>query len=58
MTIVLDPEESYAYVSRGNVYLKQGKKELAEADFRKVIEIEDSPENTTVYTMPIRVGAE
>ena len=44
MAIVLDPEESYAYVSRGDVYLKQGKKELAEADFKKVIEIEDSPE--------------
>jgi len=44
MAIVLDPEDSYAYVSRGDVYLKQGKKDLAEADFKKVIEIEDSPE--------------
>lgn len=44
MSVVLDPEYSYAYVSRGDVYQKQGKNELAEADFRKVIEIEDSPE--------------
>lgn len=44
MSIVIDPEYSYSYVSRGDVYLKQGKKELAEADFKKVIEIEDSPE--------------
>jgi len=44
MAIVLEPEESYAYVVRGDVYLKQGKKELAEADFKKVIEIENSPE--------------
>ena len=43
MAIVLDSEDSYAYVSRGDVYLKQGKKDLAEADFKKVIEIEDSP---------------
>lgn len=44
MAIVLDPEEAYAYVSRGDVYQKQGKNKLAEADFKKVIEIEDSPE--------------
>jgi clan AA aspartic protease (TIGR02281 family) len=44
MSIVLDPEYSYAYVSRGDVYLKQGKNELAQADFKKVIEIEDTPD--------------
>ena len=44
MCIVLDPTESYAIEARGDIYLKQGKKDLAEADFRKVIEIEDSPE--------------
>lgn len=44
MCIVLDPNESYAIEARGDIYLKQGKKDLAEADFRKVIEIEDSPE--------------
>ena len=44
MSIVLDPEYPYAYSSRGDVYQKQGKHELAEADFRKIIEIENEPE--------------
>ena len=44
MCVVLDPEESYAFETRGDIYLKQGKKELAEADFRKVIELENTPE--------------
>ena len=44
MCIVLDPEESYAVEARGDIYMKQGKKELAEADFKRVIEIEDTPE--------------
>lgn len=44
MSIVIDPTYSHAYVSRGDIYKKQDKKELAEADFKKVIEIEDSPE--------------
>ena len=44
MSVVLNPELSYAYVSRGDIYMKQGKKELAEADFKKVIEIENTPE--------------
>ena len=44
MCIVLDPTQTYALETRGDIYLKQGKKELAEDDFRKVIELEDSPE--------------
>ena len=44
ISVVLDSEYSYAYVCRGDIYQKQGKQELAESDFRKVIEIEDSPE--------------
>lgn len=44
MSIVLDPEYSYAYVSRGDVYLKQGKTDLADQDFKKVIELENTPE--------------
>ena len=43
MCIVLDPEESYAFVCRGDSYQKLGKKDLAEADFKKVIELEDEP---------------
>ena len=44
MCVVLDPEESYAFETRGDIYMKQGKKDLAEADFRKVIEIENTPD--------------
>ena len=44
MAVVLDPKNSFAFARRGEVYVKQGKKELAEADFKKVIELEDSPE--------------
>lgn len=44
MCIVLDPENSFAYQVRGDVYIMLEKKELAEADFKKVIEIEDMPE--------------
>ncbi len=42
--VVLDPEESYAFETRGDIYLRQDKKELVEADFLKVIEIENTPE--------------
>lgn len=45
MAIVLDPQNSYAYEARGDVYLKQGNKDLAEADFKKVIEIEKTPDD-------------
>jgi clan AA aspartic protease (TIGR02281 family) len=44
MSIVLEPSYTYSYDARADIYLKQGKRELAEADFRKIIEIEDSPE--------------
>ncbi len=44
MSIVLDPEASYAFDCRGDAYMKKGKKDLAEADFKKVIEIENTPE--------------
>ena len=49
-SIVLDPKNSHAYEHRGDVYMRQGKKELAEADFKKVIELENTPEKyTCVY---------
>ena len=44
MSIVIDPKYAYSYVTRGDIYMKQGKKELAEADFKRVIEIEDTPD--------------
>lgn len=43
-SIVLNPDNAYAYECRGEIYMRQGKKELAEADFKKVIELEDSSE--------------
>jgi clan AA aspartic protease (TIGR02281 family) len=44
MAIVLEPKEPYFYETRGDLYAKLGKRDLAEADFKKVIEIEDIPE--------------
>ncbi len=44
MAIVLEPKESYFYGTRGDLYKKLGKADLAENDFRKVIELEDAPE--------------
>ena len=44
MAIILEPTYTYSYDARGDIYIKQGKKELAEADFRKIIEIEDTPD--------------
>ena len=45
MAIVLDPKTSWYYYTRGDLYLKQGQQELAEPDFRKVIELEPTPED-------------
>lgn len=44
MSIVLEPSYTYSYDARADIYMKQGKRDLGEADFRKIIEIEDSPE--------------
>lgn len=45
ISITLDPEYSYAYESRANMYDKQGKAELARADYEKMIELEPTPED-------------
>ncbi len=45
MSIALAPKNSYPYYSRASIYEKQGKTELAEADFRKVIELEATPDD-------------
>lgn len=42
MSIVLDPSDAYAYCTRGDVYLNQGKLDLAEVDYKKAIELEIS----------------
>lgn len=44
MAIVLEPKESYYYGTRGDIYMRLGKRDLAESDFKKVIELEDTPE--------------
>lgn len=44
MSIALDPKDAHSYAIRGDIYMKQGKTEHAEADYRKVIEIENTPE--------------
>ena len=44
MAIVLMPKESFIYSTRGDLYLKMGKKDLANADFKKVIELEETPD--------------
>lgn len=45
MAVVLDPKTSWYYYTRGEIYRNQGKKDLAEADYRKVIELETKPED-------------
>ena len=44
MAIVLEPKEPYFYETRGDLYVKLGKQDLAVADFKKVVELEDVPE--------------
>lgn len=44
MLVTLDPEDAYSYVARADAYSRQGKTELAKADYLKVIELENSPE--------------
>lgn len=44
MSIALDPKHVHSYVIRGDIYMKQGETGLGEADYRKVIELEDTPE--------------
>ena len=44
MATVLDGTDSDAYCQRGDMYKKIGKLQLAEADYKKVIELEDTPE--------------
>lgn len=43
LSITLDPEYIYSYESRANMYEKQGKTELAKADYEKMIELEPTP---------------
>ena len=45
LAITLDPADTYSYISRANLYDKQGKNELAKADYEKIIEIEKDPKD-------------
>ena len=45
MAITLNPTDTYSYISRGNLYDKIGKKELAKEDYEKIIEIEKKPKD-------------
>ena len=50
MSIVLDPSYAYAYFSRADVYHKQGKQDLADADYKKVIDLGSSQdENDCIF---------
>ena len=47
ISIALDSKEPHSYVIRGDLFMMQGKAEQGEADYRKVIALEDSPDKYT-----------
>lgn len=44
-SIVLEPSYAYAYLGRADKYKQRGEKELAESDYKKVIELDTIPDN-------------
>lgn len=52
MAISLEPATTYAYLGRGDQYKKKGEEELADADYKKVIEVDTIPS-----TNPLRAYA-
>ena len=44
MAIALNPDYAYAYLGRADMYMLQGDKAAAEADYRKVVEIDTVPD--------------
>lgn len=48
MAIVLQPDYAYAYLGRGDMYALKGDKKSAEADYKKVIELDTIPGNSSV----------
>ena len=50
MSIALEPDYAYAYLGRADMYVLHGDKNLAESDYRKVIEIDTVP-NTSACAM-------
>lgn len=47
MAIVLRPDYAYAYLGRGDMYALKGDKKSAEADYKKVIELDTIPGNSS-----------
>jgi len=45
MSVTLEPEYSFAYEARGDIYKRQGRSDLAKADYEKVIELEAKPDD-------------
>lgn len=45
MSITLEPSYAYAYLGRADMYKRQGKTELAKADYEKVIALDTIPNN-------------
>lgn len=47
MSIVLQPDYAYAYLGRGDMYILKGDNKSAEADYKKVIELDTVPSNSS-----------
>lgn len=47
MAIVLRPDYAYAYLGRGDMYSLMGNKKSADADYKKVIELDTIPSNSS-----------
>lgn len=47
IAIVLQPDYAYAYLGRGDMYALKGDKKSAEADYKKVIELDTIPGNSS-----------
>ena len=47
MAIVLRPDYAYAYLGRGDMYSLMGDKKSADADYKKVIELDTIPSNSS-----------
>ena len=47
MSIVLQPDYAYAYLGRGDMYSLKGDKKSADADYKKVIELDTIPSNNS-----------
>lgn len=47
MSIVLEPRYAYAYLGRADMYRAKGEKELSIADYKKVIELDTIPGNSS-----------